>query len=519
MILVVVFGLTWQAGESLRTHRATAIKVLQDYARLVGDEFTRKAMAQIGYYGYYAHINAMSRNVAVGSDVLSEPRGQDADDQGPHAARLANFHFLVEPSQGQVQFSQGAQPATGVAAYLAGRARDLQSAPMPESGFIIDHAMLAGKPHTLVLSTTGMAGRVFGFCVDRSELAAWLQQVFADGALLPASLADGKISNASIFLRFVDNSGAILFESRDEYDPTVSSIQEIGDDYSGIFAGYSVVTGIDPAVSGSLVIGGLPRSRIPLLMTTALLAAILLVAAIRLLRREYALMKMRGDFVSEISHELRTPLTQIRMFTETLLLERFTSNDEKRRALEIVNRESQRLSHLVENVLRFSARSSDVRELKLVRTKLAPLIDKIVTEFAPLVEPDDVRLTAELDVDAEVSVDADAVRQILINLLDNAAKYGPKKQTIRVSLQRRPQSVCISVCDQGPGVPMSDRDKIWGAYYRLERERQSAIAGTGIGLAVVHELVARHGGSAWMEDNEDGGACFMVEFPQESAPQ
>ena len=99
-------------------------------------------------------------------------------------------------------------------------------------------------------------------------------------------------------------------------------------------------------------------------------------------------------------------------------------------------------------------------------------------------------------------------------MLDNAIKYGPSDQRVQVTLTELPGHVQISVSDQGPGIPRMDRERIWGGYYRLDRERRSAIAGTGIGLAVVRELVARHGGRTWVENGCDGGARFVVEIPK-----
>ena len=130
-----------------------------------------------------------------------------------------------------------------------------------------------------------------------------------------------------------------------------------------------------------------------------------------------------------------------------------------------------------------------------------------------MAETTGTRLEVRLDRDVSASVDNDAVRQILLNLLDNAIKYGPAGQSIQIELRRQPGHVRISVTDQGPGIPRGERERIWGGYYRLNRERRSAIAGTGIGLAVVRELVARHGGKTWVEASANNGACFIVEFP------
>jgi signal transduction histidine kinase len=223
---------------------------------------------------------------------------------------------------------------------------------------------------------------------------------------------------------------------------------------------------------------------------------------------------MRTDFVSEVSHELRTPLTQIRMFTETLLFDRFETGDDKKRALEIINRESQRLAHLVENVLQFSNDNGEKRELSPVHAELAPVIEKVAAEFRPLAESADNRIELDLDKQAAALFDADALRQILLNLLDNAVKYGPAGQRIRVSLRDASDAVELGVCDEGPGIPAAERERIWDGYYRLERERQSAIAGTGIGLAVVRDLVTRLGGSVRIDAGDDTGACFIVTLPK-----
>jgi signal transduction histidine kinase len=102
---------------------------------------------------------------------------------------------------------------------------------------------------------------------------------------------------------------------------------------------------------------------------------------------------------------------------------------------------------------------------------------------------------------------------MLLNLLDNAIKYGPSGQRVVVNLAEEPGRVLISVDDEGPGVPRDERERIWGGYYRLGRERKSAIAGTGIGLAVVRELASRHGGRTWVEQRNDGGARFIIELP------
>jgi len=113
-----------------------------------------------------------------------------------------------------------------------------------------------------------------------------------------------------------------------------------------------------------------------------------------------------------------------------------------------------------------------------------------------------------------VVADRDALRQAVLNLLDNAVKYGPSRQTIVVSIETTDDGWArLCVTDQGPGIPLQDREEIWNPYHRLSRERRSAIAGAGIGLAVVRDIAQRLGGRAYVEGERDAGACFVLELP------
>jgi signal transduction histidine kinase len=134
-------------------------------------------------------------------------------------------------------------------------------------------------------------------------------------------------------------------------------------------------------------------------------------------------------------------------------------------------------------------------------------------EFLPLASGRGVRLAALVADGSIASVDDDALRQILLNLLDNAVKYGPAGQEIRVGAAPVGAGVRIWVEDEGPGIPPADRERIWQRFFRLSAHKESTIAGTGIGLTVVRDLVSLHGGRSWVEPGERSGARFVVEFP------
>src|SRR5881296_2148211 len=281
-----------------------------------------------------------------------------------------------------------------------------------------------------------------------------------------------------------------------------------------------VQVALRPDLAPKLVIGGMPRSNLPMLLSLLALTAGLVVAALLQLRREYELSRLRADFVSSVSHELRTPLAQIRMFSETLLLGRVRSDDERERSLEIIDQEARRLTHLVENLLHFSRSERLLARLSPTVAPLAPLVSEAAEAFTPLAVARGVTLRTMLTDGVVCPVDADALRQMLLNLLDNAAKYGPAGQTVTVGLAVNEGRARILVDDQGPGIPAADRERIWDQFWRLERDRGSAVAGTGIGLSVVRELVALHGGRAWAEDPPNGtggaaaaGARFVIELP------
>jgi signal transduction histidine kinase len=267
-------------------------------------------------------------------------------------------------------------------------------------------------------------------------------------------------------------------------------------------------------MADKLIIGGLPKSRLPLILGLLGLTAVLIGTALFQLRRESQLTQLRSDFISGVSHELRTPLAQIRMFSETLTLGRVRSEEERRRSLAIIDQEARRLTHLVENLLHFSRAERQTAHITPEPTAIAPLVQEVIDGFAPLAAARGATLTAAVPEDLVVPADPGAVRQMLLNLLDNAVKYGPAGQQIQIGATRENGSARLWVADSGPGIPRADRERVWERFWRLERDRGSAVAGSGIGLAVVRELATLHHGRTWIDDNgADVGTRVVIELP------
>jgi signal transduction histidine kinase len=215
--------------------------------------------------------------------------------------------------------------------------------------------------------------------------------------------------------------------------------------------------------------------------------------------------------VSGVSHELRTPLAQIRMFAEMLRLGWVRSDDERQRSVAIIDQEARRLAHLVENILQFSRAERSSTRVSLEPLELAALVDEVVNGFAPLAGARGVTVRTTHSGNGVGLADRDALRQVLLNLLDNAVKYGPAGQTITAGTRVLDDGrVQIWVDDQGTGIPARDKARIWEPFRRLDHAVEAGISGNGIGLAVVRELVTAQGGTVTVHDAAGGGASFVV---------
>jgi signal transduction histidine kinase len=512
--LVLAAALAWQAQESVRDHRAAAEKVLRDYAMLAADEFTRRTAAEVGFSGFFQLVTFLREAKAP----LAPGAFATAPDEAVRkASDLVAFAFRYDASAHALEIA-GPEPDAATRVWIV---RELEGrAPSPPER---RYETVRGNPgdvlRLLVLVPSGPDPSLprTGFGADAAALTVRFWRALDKGALFPPSLARGRIGNEALSIRVFDPFGREVFRSGTLKEPGLEIERPFGSDYNGMLDGFTVRTAVDPAAAPTLVIGGLPRSRLPFLLGLFGLASGLIVVAGLQLRRERALARLRSDFVSRVSHELRTPLTQIRMFAETLLLERVRSDEEARRSLEIIDREARRLSNLVENVLRFSRGERGDDRIDARPRDVVPLVRQVVREFEVL-SGGRSRIALAAPGAAAACTDEDALRQILLNLLDNAGKYGPAGQEIRVSVAAEGPFAAVSVEDEGPGIPAGERERVFTRFYRMRRDRDSAVAGTGIGLAIVRDLVRLHGGRVRIEGGPGRGARVVVELPAAAAP-
>jgi PAS domain S-box-containing protein len=233
--------------------------------------------------------------------------------------------------------------------------------------------------------------------------------------------------------------------------------------------------------------------------------------AFRDISAERVVDQMRSDFVSTVSHELRTPLTSIYGFAETLLRSDIGFSDlERETFLRYIASESERLTAIVDALLDVAKLDSGTLEVDLVSTDLGALLNDAVSESGAPALTNGHRFVVDLEDDVPaVRADPDKLRQVVGQLVENAVKYSPAGAVVRVEARTHPDSVEITVADEGSGIPESQIDRIFDKFYR-----GSAVEpGTGLGLFIAQGLISAMGGKIWVRSEEGGGSRFTFALP------
>jgi signal transduction histidine kinase len=259
-------------------------------------------------------------------------------------------------------------------------------------------------------------------------------------------------------------------------------------------------------------------------LTLGLLIALLLLAIgagswliVRGLNSELKLARQKTDFVGNVSHELKTPLTSIRMFSELLAEGRVTDPAKLRSYLDIITAEASRLTRLINNVLDFSSLEGGKKKYRFQACDLAEVVRGAAESFRPHLEANGFNFQCVLpDLPVPVSGDADALSQIIVNLLSNAEKYSNGAKEIVLQLARRESPVPygeVRVLDRGPGVPRGSEEKVFEKFYRAHDSLSSGVQGSGLGLTIARQIARAHGGDVVYEPRVGGGSCFVLRLP------
>jgi signal transduction histidine kinase len=256
------------------------------------------------------------------------------------------------------------------------------------------------------------------------------------------------------------------------------------------------------------------RTEFLILGTLSLLLAIGMFFTYRNVTRELALAKLKSDFVSNVSHELRTPLALIRLYAETLELGRIATPAKQHEYHEIIRKESERLSGLINNILDFSRIEAGRKEYSFRETDVADLVRSTLESYRYEIEQNGFQFEQKIDDNLpQLRVDREAIARSLLNLVNNAVKYSATEKYLRVCLYRSNGSVNLEVIDHGIGIPDGEQPKIFEKFYRVGDPLVHNTKGSGLGLSLVRHIVRAHNGEVTVESTPGKGSKFVITLP------
>jgi signal transduction histidine kinase len=518
--LLLATMLAYVAHDAARSHRATAERALQDDAAVAAWELVAGVTSSLQSSVGSALAPVARARATTPYELLPAP--------AVLAATADNVLRCANPDADSVRYKfrlDFRDPSLAVDRPTSPAMRDWlvdtitahgRSVYQPDWGY----AVIIGGPRGMAPSAIAYAVKyaehgapiaAFGFrtCTDAVGESLF-RDVAARRALLPASVTAGARNDSVVAILVRDRAGHTIYATTNASPSPYAA--DVPMEQIGAFTAHAAIRA---RAVNSLALGNVPGSRVPILAGLLALTAAMVVLSILQLKREHELARLRSDFISSVSHELRTPLSQILLFAETLNLGRVRTEEERRNATDVIVQEGRRLMHLVENILHFSRAERQMTRLGPEPLDLSVAVQDIVDDWTPLASTADVQVRTVLGGDVHALADRSALRQMVLNLLDNALKYGRRGQTVIVGTGSIDRRARVWIEDEGDGIPPRERERVWTPFYRLERHANSAVAGSGIGLYVVRELARLHGGDAWIEDatRAHGGARFVIDLP------
>ena len=527
-VWIAAFG-AFEAFRSQRSHAATTASLLEDYGAFAAFTYQQRS-GRLLYDALQRRFSVARNNAQFAQGFATQQclalllRPEDESEACNCPADIAGeyaFHARLEEGGSSARWA-GVVPETEDRVRIIQQVQDHARSHYGR-GWLYALAYLdledqapAVVAYTLLesprMDLEALAPRdtlIYGFHVNPDGLGRLYERALDDEVILPPSLTRTRPNSEVIAVEVLGPGREVVYKSSGGPLAFASETRQ-----SAILGEGPIRASVLPAVADQLIIGGLPRDRTPLFVLIFGVAGALAVLALIQLRREDRLALLRQDFVASVSHELRTPLAQVRLFTETLRLGRTETREQADWALENIDRETHRLANLVDNILHFSRSERGLLSVDTEPGDLAAVARDAISAFRRLIPVEKAELSVVLPSDLPTELDVDATRQVLLNLLDNAVRYGPPGQVLRVSGRRQGDWVELAVEDEGPGVPLEDRERIFEPFLRGDHTLGTVVVGSGIGLSVVKGIVEAQGGRVWVEDRWGApGARFVFRLP------
>jgi len=239
-----------------------------------------------------------------------------------------------------------------------------------------------------------------------------------------------------------------------------------------------------------------------------------LIFTLQTVNNEIHLSKMKSYFMSTVSHEFKSPLTSIRQIAEMLVRGRVPSPERQQKYYTTILQQSERLSHLIDNILDFSKMEDGQKFFHFEKADIIPVVKDVVESFQNQTAGQGFNISLSIpELIPDIVFDREAMEQVMHNLLDNACKYSGESRNIEVQLLPKGSMIIISVRDNGIGIRKEDQDKIFSRFYRGGEELTQTVKGSGIGLTIVKQIVEVHKGEITVESSPGKGSRFIIRMP------
>jgi two-component system sensor histidine kinase VicK len=401
--------------------------------------------------------------------------------------------------------------------------------------------MLAGNAAYLGVPLVGPEGAPLGVLAVYARQSRRWREEEVEAMLALAASTSAALANAELYQRValekersfailaniadgivaVDREGlVVLWNQAAEKISGVAGADELGRPPAKVLQG-SLESGSDTPIGDRLVSINRNREEVWLSLTEAVMRdpagqVAGRIFAFRDISADRLVEQMKSDFVSSVSHGLRTPLTSIYGFAETLLRQDVLFGEAERQTfLGYIASESQRLTAIVDALLNVARLDTGDLQVNLAPTDVRDVVGEVVQSAQDGGGSNGHSFVLELPAEPlPANADRDKLRQVFSILLDNAIKYSPAGGTVTVGVERKRDTVEVSVADQGVGIPQADQEQIFRKFYRgSDAEARLGPGGTGLGLFIARGLVSALGGRIWVVSREGEGSTFAFELP------
>ena len=228
--------------------------------------------------------------------------------------------------------------------------------------------------------------------------------------------------------------------------------------------------------------------------------------------------KIKSNFLNITSHELRTPISAIKGYIQMILKQKLGEiNNEQKKSLEVALRNTNRLDHLIQDILDISRLDSDRMRFILEQTNIKTMIEETIETMQSLADVKHIKINTIIEEHLpDLTIDGERIKQVIINLLNNAIKFSPDNSSVNINVQKDQKDILFEVQDYGRGIPEDQKDYIFDAFYQVKSNEDKKLGGVGLGLAISRGIILAHGGCIWVDSALDNGSKFTFSLPLKS---